>query len=175
VSLVAHSLLGLLERDPRHGYELRRSYEAEFARLRPIRSGQIYSTLARLERDGNVAQLGEEPGRGPERKLYGITGEGVTELERWLLEPEPAETYLQSTLFVKVVLATSSGRSAQRVLDAQRARHLKEMRRLTRVKDQADLTGSLAADFALFHLEADVRWIDHTLGRLARLGRELRP
>jgi hypothetical protein len=31
------------------------------------------------------------------------------------------------------------------------------------------------ADFTLLHLAADIRWIDLTLARLARLGKELQP
>lgn len=165
----------MLEDRPKHGYELRRSFDARLAGGRPLRSGQVYSTLSRLERDRRVDEVGGEQGRGPERRLYAITAEGVAELERWLSTPEPPEPYLQSVVYAKVVMALSSGRSAQAVLDVQRDRHVAEMRSLTREKEDADLAGVVRADFALLHLDADVRWIDLTLGRLARLGRELRP
>ncbi len=77
-------------------------------------------------------------------------------------------------MFMKVVLAVSSGRSAQALLDAHREQHLESMRDATRRKETADLSETLRLDFALFHLEADLRWIDHTIARLGRLGRELR-
>lgn len=172
-SIVAHGLLGLLEPKPRHGYELRQAFGDRFGGARAIRSGQIYSTLSRLERDGQVRQAGETPGRGPERKLFSITRPGVSELERWLAAPEPADPYLQNVLFAKVVLAVTSGRDAQAVLDGQRESHLTEMQELTRSKVAADLPATLRADFALFHLEADLRWIDLTFARLERLGEEL--
>lgn len=175
MSLVAHGLLGLLEVRPRHGYELRKSFDERLAGGRPLRSGQVYSTLSRLERDGRVDEVGEEQGPGPERRLYAITAAGVTELERWLEAPEPPEKYLQSTLYAKVVVALSSGRSAQAVLDTQRDRHVAAMRDLTRAKQHAELANVVRADFALAHLDADVRWIDLTLARVARLGKELRP
>ena len=175
MSLVAHGLLGLLEDRPKHGYELRRSFDERLAGGRPLRSGQVYSTLGRLERDGRVDEVGGEQGPGPERRLYAITKAGIAELERWLAEPEPPEPYLQSVVYAKVVVALTSGRSAQGVLDAQRDRHVAEMRRLTREKQRADVAGVIRADFALLHLDADIRWIDLTLARLARLGKELRP
>ena len=175
MSLVAHGLLGLLEDRPKHGYELRRSFDERLAGGRSLRSGQVYSTLNRLERDGRVGEVGGEQGPGPERRLYAITDAGVAELERWLDAPEPPEQYLQSVVYAKVVVALSSGRSAQAVLDAQRDRHLTEMRALTRQKEHADLAGVVRVDFALLHLDADVQWIDLTLARLARLGKELRP
>ena len=175
VSVVAHGLLGLLEERPKHGYELRKSFDERLAGGRPLRSGQVYSTLGRLERDGRVDEVGGEQGPGPERRLYAITDAGVTELERWLASPEPPEAYLQSVLYAKVVVALSSGRSAQAVLDAQRDQHVAAMRALTRQKAEADLAAVVRADFALMHLDADVRWIDLTLARVARLGKELRP
>ena len=175
MTLVAHGLLGLLEDRPKHGYELRRSFDERLAGGRPLRSGQVYSTLGRPERDGRVAEVGGEQGPGPERRLYEITADGVQELERWLATPEPAEQYLQSVVYAKVVVALSSGRSAQAVLDAQRDRHVAAMRTLTREKEQGDLAAVVRADFALLHLDADIRWIDLTLARVARLGKELRP
>lgn len=175
MSLVAHGLLGLLEERPKHGYELRRTFDERLAGGRALRSGQVYSTLGRLERDGRVDEIGGEQGPGPERRLYAITEAGVAELERWLADPEPPEPYLQSVVYAKVIVALSSGRSAQAVLDAQRDRHVAEMRALTRQKEQADLAGVIRADFALLHLDADIRWIDLTVARLARLGEELRP
>ena len=175
MSVVAHGLLGLLEGRPKHGYELRRSFDERLAGARPLRSGQVYSTLGRLERDGQVHDIGGEQGPGPERRLFAITDAGIAELERWLQAPEPPEPYLQSAVYAKVVVALSTGRSAQAVLDAQRDRHVAEMRALTRAKAQADLAGVVRADFALLHLDADIRWIDLTLARLERLGKELRP
>ena len=53
---------------------------------------------------------GVEPGAGPERKRYAITDAGVTDVERWLGEPEKPEPYLQSALYSKVVLALLTGR-----------------------------------------------------------------
>jgi hypothetical protein len=40
------TLLGLLEREPSHGYDLKRDYDAYFGRGRQLPFGQVYSTLA---------------------------------------------------------------------------------------------------------------------------------
>ncbi len=170
---VPYALLGLLEPTPRHGYELKREYDSLFAQARPVKFGQVYATLARLQRDGLVSAQSEEPGRGPDRKLFAITDEGVADLEVWLREPEPAEPFIHSVLFAKVVLAVMSGRPAQRFLAAQRERHQQRMRELTRVKTEGDIADALVADYALFHLEADLRWIELTVARLDRLRKEI--
>jgi hypothetical protein len=66
------------------------------------------------------------------------------------------------------------GRSAERYLNAQRAAHLHRMRELTALKRKDDLIDTLLADHGLFHLEADLRWIDMTAARLPALAQRVR-
>jgi len=169
------TLLGLLEREPSHGYDLKRDYDAFFGRGRPLSFGQVYATLGRLARDGKVAAAQIEPGEGPDRKRYVITETGVTEFETWLAEPVTPEPHLQTVLFAKVVLALMLGRNAERYLDTQRGAHLQRMRELTELKQTGELVDGLLADHGLFHLEADLRWIDLTSARLDALAELVRP
>lgn len=171
---IARTFLGLLEDGPRHGYDLKRSYDERFGQDKPLAYGQVYATLARLLKHGLVAVDGTEPGAGPERKRYVITPDGVADVDRWLSEAEPPESYLQSTLYQKLVLALVTGRSAQDVLETQRARHLAEMRELTRRKTTGDLADKLICDHAVFHLEADLRWLEMTAARLDELAEAVR-
>jgi DNA-binding PadR family transcriptional regulator len=168
------ALLGLLEREPSYGYDLKRDYDAYFGRGKPLQFSQVYATLARLTRDGKVAPGELEPGGGPDRKRYAITEAGKDEFEAWLRTPIEPEPHLQTDLFVKVVLALMLGRSAQRYLNTQRAAHLRRMRELTALKRKDDLVDALLADHGLFHLEADLRWIDMTAARLPALGEVVR-
>src|SRR6266571_3660431 len=105
------TLLGLLEREPSHGYDLKRDYDAYFGRGRPLPFGQVYAMLGR-----------------------------------------PAEGYL----------------------DTQRAAHVQRMRELTDLKRTGSLVDGLLADHGLFHLEADLRWIDVTQARLSALAEMVR-
>ncbi|GAB2604320.1 PadR family transcriptional regulator [Streptomyces capparidis] len=172
---ISHALLGLLESGPRHGYDLKRTFDQHFGRDRPLHYGQVYATMSRLLKNGLVEVDGIEPGGGPERKRYAITDAGVTDVEQWLAQPEKPEPYLQSTLYTKVVLALLSGRDAADVLDTQRAEHLRLMRELTRRKRDGDLADQLVCDHALFHLEADLRWLELTAARLDQLAGDVRP
>jgi DNA-binding PadR family transcriptional regulator len=134
----------------------------------------VYATLGRLARDGKVAAAEVEPGGGPDRKRYVITDAGMTEFEAWLTEPAAAEPHLQTVLFAKVVLALMLDRPAGRYLDTQRGAHLQRMRELTDLKQSGNLVDALLADHGLFHLEADLRWIDMTTARLGALAEQVR-
>lgn len=171
---VPQTLLGLIEPEPSHGYQLKREYDSLFGQDRPLPFGQMYQTLGRLQRDGHVLVEGPVPGGGPDRKCYAITDSGVTYLERWLSAPEAPQPHLQPTLYAKVVIALLSGRSAVAYLDAQRAAHLARMQELTAMRRRGPLSQTLLADYGLFHLEADLRWIDVTAARLDQLAGEVK-
>src|SRR4051795_11936652 len=95
------TLRGLLEREPSHGYDLKRHYDAHFGRGKPLPFGQLYATLGRLARDGKVMVGDAEPGAGPDRKRYVITDEGATEFESWLAEPGGARPPPPTALFAQ--------------------------------------------------------------------------
>jgi len=160
------ALLALLDGRPAHGFALKRRYDDLLGQDRELRFGQVYATLARLERDGLTDGVGLQPGEGADRKVYAITDDGVAELDRWLASPQlpggrPAE------LFTKVVLALAAGRPAEMVLDAQRAVYLDRMRTLTSRRLDGDAIDRLSRDFETAHLEADLRWMEIAVARLA--------
>lgn len=166
----SHALLGLLDRAPAHGYTLKHDYDHMLRPERPLAFGQVYSALARFERQG-WAEFTQEPGAsGPERKLYTITADGVSVVDEWVYAPQDAGQFASSTLFSRVSIALLSGRDPHRVLDAQRAQHLARMRELTAARRNADPGGRLAVDYQIAHLDADLRWIDEAVARLANAG-----
>ncbi|MEV4628656.1 PadR family transcriptional regulator [Micromonospora sp. NPDC049523] len=171
---IGQTFLGLLESRPRHGYDLKRAYDERFGHGRPLHYGQVYSTLARLLKSGLVEVDGVEPGEGPERKRYAVTTAGVSDVQTWLANPEKPDLYLQSTLYTKVLLALLTERNAAEILDVQRAEHLRLMRELTVRKLNGDLADQLICDHALFHLEADLRWLELTTARLDQLAATVR-
>lgn len=169
----AKVILGLVEDHPTHGYELKQRHDHHFHQARPLHVGQVYSTLGRLERDGLVRPAGVEHEGGPDRKLYAITGDGRRTTDEWLSNPEPPAPHLQPVLYSKVVLALLTDRDPIAFLDAQRALHLERMRELTALKRAGGLSDKLLSDHALFHLEADLRWLDLAVDRIGALTEEV--
>ncbi|WP_329247941.1 PadR family transcriptional regulator [Actinoallomurus sp. NBC_01490] len=174
---IGHVLLGLLTERPKHGYELKREHDDRFPGVKPIAYGQVYATLQRLERDGKVAVSGTAKEGGPERVVYEITSAGTDEVRRWLAEIEPPAPYVSSALFTRIVLALIAESAADGYLLRQRAAHLDRMRELTARKNTAGISAGelLATDYALHHLDADLRWLETARQRIGELTKEIRP
>jgi DNA-binding PadR family transcriptional regulator len=173
----AYVLLGLLARGPRHGYDLKREHDIRLPRARPVAFGQVYATLGRMIRDGMISEAGQDKAGGPERTTYELTDRGRDELAGWLDRVEDPAPYVQSALFAKVVVAllVHDESAARRYLTAQRAAHLARMRILTAAKNDpaAGVADLASADYALVHLDADLRWMQTTLDRVAALRLEV--
>src|SRR5689334_21229003 len=92
---VQRALLALLSQQPRHGYELHDLFEATVGGHWDLNSGQIYSSLERLARDGLVVETGVERGTGPDKRLWALTEAGEAELARWFHVAVPRDYRLR--------------------------------------------------------------------------------
>jgi DNA-binding PadR family transcriptional regulator len=160
-------LLALLEQEPAHGYTLKHKYDERFAQKRPLAFGQVYSSLARFEKQGLAEMVDVEAGEGPERKRYRITPEGVQLVTDWVYTAQEPGVFSTSTLFARVAVALLSGRDPQQVLDTQRDSHLGRMRELQAERRTAHGSDLLAVTYELAHLDADLKWIEQAGRRLA--------
>jgi len=77
-------LLLLLLQKPSHGYELmeRLAKDEETPDTDP---GMLYRTLRQIEEDGLVKSSWDTEGKGPARRLYEVTPEGVEYLHTWAI------------------------------------------------------------------------------------------
>src|SRR4051794_38550024 len=88
---VQRALLALLAQQARHGYELHDLFEATMGGHWTLNSGQIYTSLVRLERDGLVVEEAIEKGGGPDKRLWSLTPEGMSELVYWFRSAVPRD------------------------------------------------------------------------------------
>jgi DNA-binding PadR family transcriptional regulator len=158
---VKFPILALLASAPAHGYELKQQLEGHFgAALPPLNTGQIYTALSRLERDGLVE--GDEVAEGSRNKrVYRTTEAGRHALDEWVAQPSPA-TRLRDEFFMKLVLAGRAGIADPRVLiERQRGEYLQALRDLDRLQaaTNGDAAQSLLIEGAALHLEADLKWL----------------
>jgi DNA-binding PadR family transcriptional regulator len=161
--MLKHALLGLLAREPRHGYDLKSAFEMMLGGTWPLNIGQVYTTLSRLERDGLVESQVVEQDLLPDRKVYSLTLAGQEELERWLAEPRKGTIRLKDEFFIKLLvhqLTTSDGSLA--LIWKQRQVYMQTLAQLSalRADPSLDAITKLLVEGAVLHVEADLQWLD---------------
>ncbi|WP_134765783.1 PadR family transcriptional regulator [Nocardioides sp. 1609] len=171
---IAHGLLALLQDGPRYGYQLRVEFERATGSTWPLNVGQVYTTLARLERDGQVA--GHAPD-GEGRLRYELTASGRETLAGWFSRPVTLGDRPRDELAIKLALAaTAAGVDVRAVVQVQRVATMQRLQELTRLKrdpgptvsGDTDLAWILVLDNLRFMAEAELRWLEHCEGTLTR-------
>jgi DNA-binding PadR family transcriptional regulator len=168
---VRQGLLALLAEQPMYGAQLRSEFEVRTGGTWPLNVGQVYSTLARLERDGLVEAAGGPDEDG--RIAYRLTEAGRDAVGRWWVTPVDRVEHPRSELAIKLALAvTVHGVDVPAVVQTQRTQTVRSLQDLTRLKRRADAADDLAwllvLDNLVFAAEAEVRWLDHVESRLRR-------
>lgn len=160
---VAMSLLAMLDEGPTFGLNLRNEFEARTGGVWPLNVGQVYTTLARLERDGLVRPCAADDGES--HKLYQITDDGRAALTEWFRRPLDPGVPARDELVVKLIMAAGRGaREAATVIQAERKGALETLQRYTLMKREAprdaDMGWMFLLDSLIFSTEARVRWLD---------------
>jgi DNA-binding PadR family transcriptional regulator len=175
---IRHSLLALLEQRPMYGAQLRAEFEARTGSTWPLNVGQVYTTLARLERDGLVEAAGRPDAEG--RIAYRLTAQGSAEVARWWAAPVDRQSTPRDELAIKLALAvTVDGVDVRAVVQTQRTATVRHLQDLTRLKRRGDgrqtrneLAWLLVLENLVYTAEAEVRWLDHVEAALARAATE---
>jgi DNA-binding PadR family transcriptional regulator len=188
---VRQGLLTLLEQRPMYGYQLRMEFESRTGSTWPLNIGQVYTTLARLDRDGMVEGAGsDEEGH----VMYRITDAGRAEVATWFTTPVQRTQPPRDELAIKLALAvTMPDVDVAAVIQGQRRATMTALQDYTRLKrtaedstagdgtaegrqgDPAGLGWGLVLDSLIFAAEAEIRWLDHCEARVRRAVRERRP
>jgi DNA-binding PadR family transcriptional regulator len=166
---VRHALLALLDEGPKYGLRLRQEFEAQTGEIWPLNVGQVYSTLRRLEKEGNV-RSDEVDGT---QKRFRITTDGRRELDRWLRTPPDVDSPPRDELVIKIQIALRMpGVDVAELLQVHRRHAVEAMQKYTHLKAETppgEVGLGLVIDAELFRLEGIVRWLDAAQARLRHL------
>ena len=158
---VSYVILGLLHREARSGYEIKRIVDHSTRFFWAASYGQIYPELARLARAGLIEGT-KEPRGQRRRNVYRLTAEGRAALRAWLREPEVG-LELRDEGLLKLFFADAVGRddrirllrsirgARQAVLD-----RLREIERLDKVRPGT--SRNLVLQYGIGHYEWIVQW-----------------
>ena len=168
--VIRHALLALLSEGPKHGFQLAQEFAAGTGDMWPLNTGQVYTTLQRLERDGLVESDSAEVRT---QNSYLITETGRAELENWLRLPPDTTHPPRDELVIKVLVALRlPGVDAAELTQVYRRHVVEAMQEYTRLKEDApedDIGLLLVADAEIYRLDSIVRWLDAAEGRIRRL------
>jgi DNA-binding PadR family transcriptional regulator len=157
-------VLAMLAKEPTHGYQLRaRLQQALGPAGDAMNAGQIYVTLARLEKAGLVSceRAAGLPDR-PDRKVHALTAAGQQRVSDWIADvswpgPGLAEFHLK-------VIAAAAARLADPVaiIDSQRRELLRRLRDAQRaaMAEPDDSDAALLIEGIVLRLQADLRWLE---------------
>jgi PadR family transcriptional regulator, regulatory protein AphA len=90
---IKYAILGLLSWKPSTGYELKKIFEESSSMYWSGNNNQIYKALIQLQDDGLVTNETEHQDGLPSKKIYTITGEGISELKDWVLSSSNAPEF----------------------------------------------------------------------------------
>jgi DNA-binding PadR family transcriptional regulator len=169
--IVRHALLALLSEGPKYGFQLAQEFEAGTGEMWPLNTGQVYTTLRRLERD-ELVETDDSVEDGPQNS-YRITESGRAELEEWLHSPPDTSRPPRDELVIKVLVALRiPGVDVAELTQSYRRHVVEAMHQYTRLKEEAhadDVGLLLVADAEIYRLDSVIRWLDAAEARIRRL------
>lgn len=120
---IEKALLGLLRRQPAHGYELhqRLSEQAGIGRVWHVKQSHVYALLGKLEERGFIEATLEEQGARPPRNVFHLTQKGKSAFREWVQSPVEHGREFRLEFLAKLFFAREEGNTvAHRLLDRQR-------------------------------------------------------
>jgi DNA-binding PadR family transcriptional regulator len=168
------AILGLLQENPMHGYELRKELATKLGTIRAaISYGTLYPTLKRLQSAGWITESASDPSIIPPmtskrgRVVYKITAEGKERFADLLAQTGP-ETYDDAGFGVHFAFFSRTDRATRlRILEGRR-RRIEERREglrevLSRAADRLDAYTLELQRHGLDACEREVRWLEELI------------
>lgn len=159
------ALLGLLYREPGHGYDLHRKIVADLGHVWHLSQSQAYSTLKRLETKGDISVQEIPQEKLPARQLLHITEQGRANFLQWLDIPSGGSTrairleFITRLYFLNAYFPQKIAKAFQQ----QRAETETHIARIEKVL--ADLTNEqvynrMSLEMRLKQLHLVLEWLD---------------
>ena len=168
------AILGLLQENPMHGYELRKELATKLGTIRAaISYGTLYPTLKRLQTAGWITESESDPSMIPPmtskrgRVVYKITADGKERFADLLASAGP-ETYDDAGFGVHFAFFSRTDRATRlRILEGRR-RRIEERREglrdvLSRAAGRLDAYTLELQRHGLDAAEREVRWLEELI------------
>jgi DNA-binding PadR family transcriptional regulator len=168
-------VLGLLNQEPMHGYQLHQEIEKRnMETWAQVNLASIYNTLDRLRREKMVEAKKEKPGRMPEREVYHITEKGREKLSQ-LVEEAITDRRMPENNFC-VGVAFLFGLSKKKALECLEVKkknlkrveeHLESLRR--DFYSRLPLNWRFLLGYGIDHLRLDVKKVEDLKKKISKI------
>jgi DNA-binding PadR family transcriptional regulator len=175
-----YAMLAALAHAPRSGYDLNKWFERVASHFCRAGYSSVYPALAMFEREGLVVHETVPSNRGPERKVYSLTGRGREAFLGWAAEPAGApetrdEQLVKALCYGMLPAETTRGLLKQaRALHQEKLAHYKQLgRRLEErrgsggISEQAYVGTRLTLMRGIGAEESYIRWCDEAISFLS--------
>jgi DNA-binding PadR family transcriptional regulator len=132
-----YALLGLLRGGPAHGYRLAEAFtrRGKLGHILHLKMSLMYAYLRKLDEQGWVSASLEGGTNARTRRVYALTSNGTTALDRWLAQPVGAMRDMRIEFMLKLAFAVEYDKGvATKLVEEQEAA---AGRWLGRLRDQA--------------------------------------
>jgi DNA-binding PadR family transcriptional regulator len=162
------------------GYAMKKHVEDNLSHFWQESYGQIYPVLRQLEEEKLVRRRPIADAPGPRRNAYELTARGERELRSWLAEaPEPPIPRMELLLKLSFGDRAETGKCSEHVREHRAVceRDLAFFDEIEPPLEQSSQAnrqiafGILTLRYGRLLREAELRWCDEALERLARLDR----
>lgn len=120
---IEYILLGLLFKNPSHGYELHKAIQASqgLSHIWRIKPSKLYSLLDRLEDQGLLASRAIPSEKAPGRKEFHLTQDGDKVFLDWIQSPVASGRHMRLVFHARLYFALQIGDNpALRLIEAQK-------------------------------------------------------
>lgn len=172
-----YALLGLIRRDPAHGYELLQRWNADGSislvwRLKP---GLLYADLEKLEQLGFIRCKLLAGEAAPERKQYHITQAGEKVFEDWVKTTVSSAREFRQEFLVKLFfLRDFPVVAAGDLLTRQIAVCRKWLESLTAQRDASRGYENMIFRYRIYQVQGIIQWLEELSNNPADLLKELK-
>jgi len=172
-----YALLGFIQAEPVHGYELHQRLEQTemLGLVWRLKQRQLYALLERLEVEGYLESTTEMQENRPPRRMLHLTPSGAAAFQRWLTTPVEHGRDFRQEFMAKLYFARGEGpTTVTRLLDQQRAtcqRWIMIFNRQLASTPAGRVLDALVFHFRIGQLEAILQWLDtcsHSFEQSAR-------
>jgi len=179
--MLKYALLGFLNYRPMTGYELKQNMDVSTSHFWHAKLSQIYTALKSMEQDGWVTSKIKPQENKPDKRIYTLTPEGKSNLQSWLVEPQPEQTQQKHALLLRLFFSAQIDKEdvvrqlhLQRNIHEQQAGFYKTKSRAV-IQEILDQSPSLEKEgvfweatrrFGELYEEMYVKWLNETIQNL---------